>query len=158
MWMPATPALMNSRSNFLRSARARVRARLKNSPRNATGLPVSTADEPLTCVALGSGRAPEEMKTLKNVFELKADTRRKILADAAVLDEAEQWPEYKAALLKLLDRFLSRPDRNRIAIKECSPAELLDDPMVAAAFSRTICGRPTCPDTARPPNWPDPRH
>src|SRR5437773_2169269 len=33
--------------------------------RHATGLPVSIADEPLTCVALGSGRALEEMKTLK---------------------------------------------------------------------------------------------
>jgi hypothetical protein len=47
-----------------------------------------------------------------------------------VLDEAEQWPEYKAALLKLLDRFLSRPDGKRIAIKECSPAERVDDPAV----------------------------
>jgi hypothetical protein len=27
-----------------------------------------------------------------------------------VLDEAEQRPEYKGALLKLLDRFLTRPD------------------------------------------------
>jgi rod shape-determining protein MreB len=36
--------------------------------RAPTGLPVSIADEPLTCVALGSGRALEEMKTLKNVL------------------------------------------------------------------------------------------
>ena len=36
--------------------------------RHATGLPVSIADDPLTCVALGSGRALEEMKTLKNVL------------------------------------------------------------------------------------------
>src|SRR3954463_136437 len=36
--------------------------------RHATGLPVSTAADPLTCVALGSGRALEEMKTLKNVL------------------------------------------------------------------------------------------
>jgi len=36
--------------------------------RHATGLPVSIADEPLTCVALGSGHALEEMKTLKNVL------------------------------------------------------------------------------------------
>jgi rod shape-determining protein MreB len=35
--------------------------------RYATGLPVSIADDPLSCVALGSGRALEEMKTLKNV-------------------------------------------------------------------------------------------
>src|SRR5262244_3763272 len=36
--------------------------------RHATGLPVSIADDPLTCVALGTGRALEEMKTLKNVI------------------------------------------------------------------------------------------
>jgi rod shape-determining protein MreB and related proteins len=36
--------------------------------RHATGLPVSVADDPLTCVALGSGRALEEMKTLQNVL------------------------------------------------------------------------------------------
>jgi rod shape-determining protein MreB len=37
-------------------------------PRHATGLPVSIAEHPLTCVALGSGRALEETKTLKNVL------------------------------------------------------------------------------------------
>ena len=36
--------------------------------RHATGLPVSIADDPLTCVALGTGRALEEMKTLGNVL------------------------------------------------------------------------------------------
>jgi rod shape-determining protein MreB len=36
--------------------------------RYATGLPVSIADDPLSCVALGSGRALEEMRTLKNVI------------------------------------------------------------------------------------------
>jgi rod shape-determining protein MreB len=36
--------------------------------REATGLPVSIADEPLSCVALGTGRALEEMKTLKHVL------------------------------------------------------------------------------------------
>jgi rod shape-determining protein MreB len=35
--------------------------------RYATGLPVSIADDPLSCVALGSGRALEEMKMLRNV-------------------------------------------------------------------------------------------
>jgi len=40
----------------------------------------------------------------------KADTRRKILAGAAVLDEAEQRPEKKAELLKLLNSFLVRED------------------------------------------------
>ena len=36
--------------------------------RNSTGLPVSIADDPLSCVALGTGRCLEEMKTLKNVL------------------------------------------------------------------------------------------
>ncbi len=36
--------------------------------RHATGLPVSLAEEPLSCVALGTGRCLEEMKTLKNVL------------------------------------------------------------------------------------------
>jgi rod shape-determining protein MreB len=36
--------------------------------RHATGLPVSIADQPLTCVALGTGRCLEEMRTLRNVL------------------------------------------------------------------------------------------
>ena len=36
--------------------------------RHATGLPVSIAEEALTCVALGTGRALEEMTTLKHVL------------------------------------------------------------------------------------------
>ena len=36
--------------------------------RHATGLPVSIADDPLSCVALGTGRVLEEMKTLKNLL------------------------------------------------------------------------------------------
>ena len=36
--------------------------------RHATGLPVSIADEPLTSVARGAGRALEEMRTLSNVL------------------------------------------------------------------------------------------
>ena len=36
--------------------------------RNATGLPVSLADEPLSCVALGTGRALEDMVTLRHVL------------------------------------------------------------------------------------------
>jgi rod shape-determining protein MreB len=36
--------------------------------RHATGLPVSIADEPLSCVALGTGRALEDMKTLRSVL------------------------------------------------------------------------------------------
>jgi rod shape-determining protein MreB len=36
--------------------------------RHSTGLPVSLADDPLSCVALGTGRALEEMKKLKDVL------------------------------------------------------------------------------------------
>ncbi|MGB0749324.1 MAG: rod shape-determining protein [Magnetospiraceae bacterium] len=36
--------------------------------RHATGLPISIADDPLSCVALGTGRALEEMNKLKNVL------------------------------------------------------------------------------------------
>lgn len=36
--------------------------------RHATGLPVTLAEQPLSCVALGTGRCLEEMKTLKNVL------------------------------------------------------------------------------------------
>ncbi len=36
--------------------------------RHATGLPVSIADQPLSCVALGAGRCLEEMKTLKRIL------------------------------------------------------------------------------------------
>ena len=36
--------------------------------RHATGLPVSLADDPLCCVVLGTGRALEEMKRLKDVL------------------------------------------------------------------------------------------
>ena len=36
--------------------------------RHATGLAVTIADDPLSCVALGSGHALEEIKTLKNIL------------------------------------------------------------------------------------------
>ena len=36
--------------------------------RYATGLPVSIADNPLSCVALGTGRVLEEMKKLRHVL------------------------------------------------------------------------------------------
>jgi rod shape-determining protein MreB len=36
--------------------------------RQATGLPVSIADDPLSCVALGTGRCLEEMQVLKHVL------------------------------------------------------------------------------------------
>jgi rod shape-determining protein MreB len=35
---------------------------------HATGLPTSVADDPLSCVALGTGRCLEEVKTLKDVL------------------------------------------------------------------------------------------
>lgn len=37
--------------------------------RYATGLPVSLADEPLTCVALGTGRCLEDMKRLQHLLQ-----------------------------------------------------------------------------------------
>ena len=36
--------------------------------RDATGLPISIADDPLSCVALGTGRCLEEIRTLRNVL------------------------------------------------------------------------------------------
>jgi rod shape-determining protein MreB len=36
--------------------------------RLSTGLPVSVAVDPLSCVALGAGRCLEEMKALRNVL------------------------------------------------------------------------------------------
>ena len=36
--------------------------------RDHTGLPVTVADDPLSCVALGTGRCLEEMKTLRHVL------------------------------------------------------------------------------------------
>jgi rod shape-determining protein MreB len=36
--------------------------------RHATGLPVSIADEPLNCVALGTGVALEQMKFMRGVL------------------------------------------------------------------------------------------
>lgn len=36
--------------------------------RHSTGLPISIADDPLSCVVLGTGRALEEMKRLKDVL------------------------------------------------------------------------------------------
>jgi rod shape-determining protein MreB and related proteins len=42
--------------------------RLDQVLREATGLPVIVAEDPLQCVALGTGRALEEMKRLRNVL------------------------------------------------------------------------------------------
>lgn len=43
-------------------------SRLDEVLRNATGLPVTVADEPLFCVAKGTGKCLEEMATLRNVL------------------------------------------------------------------------------------------
>ena len=43
-------------------------ARLDTVLREATGLPVVVAEDPLSCVALGTGRALEEMKRLRHVL------------------------------------------------------------------------------------------
>jgi rod shape-determining protein MreB len=37
--------------------------------RHATGLPVTIADQPLTCVAMGTGRCVEDMKGLRHVLQ-----------------------------------------------------------------------------------------
>lgn len=50
------------------------------------------------------------MQARENKKKRKEDTRRKILAGAAVLDEAETNIAYKNALYELLERFLTRPD------------------------------------------------
>ena len=42
--------------------------RLDDVLRQATGLPIIVAENPLDCVALGTGRALEEMKKLRNVL------------------------------------------------------------------------------------------
>jgi len=46
---------------------------LDNVLRHATGLPVSIGDEPLSCVALGTGRVLEDRKTLKHVLYSQSD-------------------------------------------------------------------------------------
>jgi rod shape-determining protein MreB len=43
-------------------------SRLDALLRDQTGLPVSIADDPLSCVALGTGQALEEIKTLRHVL------------------------------------------------------------------------------------------
>ncbi len=42
--------------------------RLDQVLRESTGLPVTVAEQPLSCVALGTGRALEEMKRLRHVL------------------------------------------------------------------------------------------
>jgi rod shape-determining protein MreB len=47
--------------------------RLDEVLREATGLPVVVAEEPLSCVVLGTGRALEDMKSLRNVLTTMYD-------------------------------------------------------------------------------------
>ena len=56
---------MQIRSSFV--APVDVVLRESGAPKSP-GLPVSIADDPLTCVALGTGRCLEEMKTLRNIL------------------------------------------------------------------------------------------
>ena len=39
--------------------------------RSETGMPVTVADDPLNCVAIGSGRCIEDFETLRRVFVQK---------------------------------------------------------------------------------------
>ena len=41
---------------------------LDTTLREATGLPVVIAEDPLTCVVMGTGRCLDEMKSLKTVL------------------------------------------------------------------------------------------
>jgi uncharacterized protein (DUF4415 family) len=53
---------------WLRAGGRGYQTRLNEVLRAATGLPVVVAEEPLSCVALGTGRALEEMKRLRQVL------------------------------------------------------------------------------------------
>ncbi len=68
--------------------------------------------------------------------ERKNDTRRKILAGAAVVDEAEGKEEYKAALFKLLGKFLTRPE-DRALFGQPSPySKTLRRPLILMRLRR----------------------
>ena len=55
---PATP----------KSGGGSLLANLDSVLRNETGLPVSIADDPLSCVALGTGRVLENSKGMRHVL------------------------------------------------------------------------------------------
>jgi hypothetical protein len=60
----------------------------------------------------------------ENERKRKDDTRRKILAGAAVLDEASRHPAYREELYKLLNRFLVRAeDRALVGLEPLAHAE-----------------------------------
>ena len=46
----------------------RVDAPMEFVLRDATGLPISIAEDPLSCVVMGTGRCLEELKTLRHVL------------------------------------------------------------------------------------------
>lgn len=84
------------------------------------------------------------------------DTRRKILAGAAVLDEAEGKEEYKAALFKLLGKFLTRPE-DRALFGQPSPySKTLRRPLILMGLRRigfprrivALVGGVPCPSPA----------
>ncbi len=53
-------------------------------------------------------------KNKENERKRKNDTRRKILAGSAVLDEAAKHPKFKEELYSLLERFLKRTDERAL--------------------------------------------
>ena len=71
----------------------------------------------------------------KNAIKRKADTRRKVLAGAAVLDESEHNAKYKTALYGLLERFLTREDDRALFGFEPLPASPEQAKQKAAAQS-----------------------
>ena len=54
-------------------------------------------------------RIAQEQAKLR-VRTRKEETRRKVLAGAAILYNAERDPVFKATVMKMVDEFLSRPD------------------------------------------------
>lgn len=56
----------------------------------------------------------KQLKARANKTQRQQDTRRKILAGAAVLDEAESHSAYKAALYELIERFYDRDDERAL--------------------------------------------
>lgn len=59
--------------------------------------------------AVLEARIAQEQAKLR-VRTRKEETRRKVLAGAAVLYNAERDPVFKATVMKMVDEFLSRPD------------------------------------------------
>ena len=71
-----------------------------------------------------------------------------------MLDEVEQRPEYKAAVLKLLDRFLTRPDDRALFNLPTLLSERLDNGTrgrIHGHPGRALAGR--CPTKRCFPLW-----